>query len=198
MRMNFTEKDYCVHLTYANVPDSLDDAKRMLKNYLDRLRRLYKKAGVELKYVHTTEYGRKSGRVHHHLVICGGVDRCLVEDAWGHGYANADRLQMEDGLEALTKYMTKGAATYRSYTPSRNLQMPEPKVRDGVITVEELGRILEAIDGKNARHIFEAMYPGYECTDNPVGEKNDVNGGVYIRAKLRRILPSWRGERGKP
>ena len=122
----------------------------------------------------------------------------MLYEAWGCGYANADRLQMTDGLEALAKYMTKGAATYRSYTPSRNLVMPEPKVRDGVITVEELSRILEAIDGKNARHIFEAMYPGYECTDNPVGEKNDVNGGVYIRANLRRIPPSGRGERGKP
>lgn len=185
LRINFTEKDYAVHLTYRENPASEEEAGRMLKNYLERLKRRYRKAGLELKYVYTTEYGRKSGRVHHHLVINGGIDRSIVEDAWGHGYANTDRLQFDDGLESLAQYMCKGPATYRAWTSSRNLVMPEPKIRDGAVTVEELGRILDAIDEKNGRQLFEKKYPGYECMQAAY-DKNEVNGGIYIRISMKR------------
>ena len=185
LRLNFTPRDYAVHLTYREPPQSVEDANRTLKNYLNRLKRRYKKAGLEPKYVYTTEYGRKSGRVHHHLVINGGINRGIVEDTWGHGYANADRLQFEDGLESLARYLTKGAATYRAWTPSRNLVMPEPKMRDGTVTMEEMARILDAIDEKNARQMFEEKYPGYECLDAAY-DNNEVNGGVYIRVTMKR------------
>ena len=44
-------------------------------------------AGLELKYVYTTEYGRKSGRVHHHLVINGGIDRSI---GYGYGFGGKE------------------------------------------------------------------------------------------------------------
>lgn len=185
LRLNFSQRDIVLHLTYRDLPADLEEAKRLLKNYLDRLRRIYRKAGVEFKWLYTTEYGRKSGRVHHHLVLSGGVDREVLEKAWGLGYANADRLQMDDGLERLAAYLCKGAATYRCWSGSRNLIMPEPAVKDGAVTMEEMGRILDAVDEKNARQLFEARYPGYDCLDAGY-EKNEVNGGVYIRVAMRR------------
>lgn len=197
LRMNFTKEDYALHLTYAEKPESLADAQRMLKNFLDRLKRRYKKAGKELKYLYTTEYGKTTGRVHHHLVISGGLTREEIETAWGHGYANCDRLQFEDGLESLAKYLCKGPATYRAWTPSRNLVMPEPLVRDGAVSLEEMGKILDAIDEKNAWQYFETVYPGYECI-RAVYDKNEVSGGVYIRVQMRKKeeKPLRHGRRG--
>ena len=45
---NFNNDDYSLHLTYSDgyEPESLDEVNRDIKNYLRRLRRKYKKAGV--------------------------------------------------------------------------------------------------------------------------------------------------------
>ena len=43
---NFTERDYALHLTYAKEPESEEEAKRLLCNYLKKLARIYKKAGL--------------------------------------------------------------------------------------------------------------------------------------------------------
>ena len=39
--------------------------------YRKKLRRRYKKLGIELKYIKRTERGKESGRVHHHLFLTG-------------------------------------------------------------------------------------------------------------------------------
>ena len=185
LRLNFHKGDYALHLTYGQKPANLEEAMRHLSNFIACLRRRYRKAGVELKYVHTTEYGSKSGRVHHHLVINGGIDRDEIESLWRHGYANCDRLQFDDGLEALAKYLCEDPATYRAWTPSRNLQMPEPSIRDGAVSLETVKEITCAVDEKNAEQLFESIYPGYDCISVEY-DKNECNGGIYIRAQLCR------------
>ena len=91
---NFTGDDMALHLTYrpGEEPET-EEAKRILANYIRRLKRLYRKLGLELRYISCTEYGRTNGRVHHHLIISGGADRDTIEQLWGRGYANSKRLQ---------------------------------------------------------------------------------------------------------
>ena len=105
---NFGPGDYALHLTYAKEPESIEEAQRLLGNFLRRLARRYRKAGLVLKWLKRTETGKKNGRVHHHLLISGGLGRDEIESLWEHGRANSRRLQFDrtEGIESLVKYIT--------------------------------------------------------------------------------------------
>ena len=101
---NFTEDDIALHLTYrpGEEPETKEGAQRDLQNYIRRLKRRYTKLGKEFKYISCTEYGKKTNRIHHHLIISGGLDRDEIEKLWGRGYANSIRLQFgPDGVTGL-------------------------------------------------------------------------------------------------
>ena len=69
VHLNFTGKDIALHLTYTTPPESQEQAQRDLYNYIRRVKRARKKLGLPaLKYISCTETGKKSGRVHHHLI----------------------------------------------------------------------------------------------------------------------------------
>lgn len=84
---NFTEDDIALHLTYrpGEEPQTEEEAQHILSNYIRRLKRRYAKLGMELKYISCTEYGKTSGRVHHHVILSGGLDRDTIEKVWGLG-----------------------------------------------------------------------------------------------------------------
>ena len=96
VHMNFTSRDLALHLTYdpAHTPESAEDALRIVQNYLRTLKRRYRKIGVEFKYILSTEKGGRGGRIHHHLIISGGLDRAPPESPRGPGYANSKRLRL--------------------------------------------------------------------------------------------------------
>ena len=102
LHANFTDKDLAIGLDYADDtrPKTPEEAQRNFQNFLRRVKRLYKKAGAgEVKYISVIEFGEKSGNVHHHIVMSGGVDRDEIEKAWGLGRANTKRLQfLEIGI----------------------------------------------------------------------------------------------------
>ena len=54
---NFRAGDYVVTLTFAN-PTNKKQAQKDFANYIKRLRRLYAKLGLELKYLYVYEIGR--------------------------------------------------------------------------------------------------------------------------------------------
>lgn len=90
LHANFTDKDLAIGLDYADDtrPKTPEEAQRNFQNFLRRVKRLYKKAGAgEVKYISVIEFGEKSGNVHHHIVMSGGVDRDEIEKAWGLGRA---------------------------------------------------------------------------------------------------------------
>lgn len=71
INVNFNGDDYFVLLTYG-MEVSLEEARKLLANFLLRLKRYRKKNGFsELKYVAVTETQGKNGRVHHHIVMSG-------------------------------------------------------------------------------------------------------------------------------
>lgn len=191
VHQNFCEADIVLHLTFrpGREPESLEAGKRELRNYLGRLRRLYRKNGLALKYITVAEYGKRGGRLHFHLILSGGVDRDALEKLWGNGYANSKRLQFEeDGACALVRYILKDRVTYKRWSGSRNLIQPEPQVKDGAVTLSEVEEMRDAIDSRNAWACFERLYPGYRLTE-AVCEQNGVNRGWYIRFEMRRIPP---------
>ena len=185
---NFTENDIALHLTYRNgeEPENEADALRVLGNFIRRLKRRYKKAGKELKYISCTEYGKKTGRVHHHLIINGGYDRDEIEKLWGRGYANSKRLQFEeDGVTGLARYIAKDKHFFKRWNQSRNLDIPEAAQYDGRLNMDDIAEIKEAIDSKSAYQYFEERYPDFELVE-AVYTQNNINRGIYIHFEMRR------------
>lgn len=185
---NFTENDIALHLTYRNgeEPENEADALRVLGNFIKRLKRRYKKAGKELKYISCTEYGKKTGRVHHHLIINGGYDRDEIEKLWGRGYANSKRLQFnESGVTGLAHYIAKDKHFFKRWNQSRNLDIPEAAQYDGQLNMDDIAEIKEAIDSKSAYQYFEERYPDFELVE-AVYTQNNINRGIYIHFEMRR------------
>ena len=190
LHANFTPEGLEIHLTYRVQPESDEEAKRHLQNFIRRLKRYIAKHGLGvLKYIAITERGKRGGRYHHHVTIEveKGIDRDVLEQLWtdteGHGYANSRRLQFnEEGLEGLARYVVKSPAGNKSWFASRNLIDPPPRTRDERISGRKARELAENIqDGTQ----FEKLYPGYLCAKAETWH-NDVNGGCYLKVSLYR------------
>lgn len=148
---NFTAQDVHVTLTYKseNLPPSLADAERELHNFLRRVVYCREKSGLPpLKYINIPvcvykKDGITPARIHHHVIMSGGLSRDEIEDLWRKrrkkgqkkgdkiGYANADRLQPEEsGFVALCEYLAKQAGGKKRWIPSKNLEKPEKEITD--------------------------------------------------------------------
>ena len=183
---NFTPDDIALHLTYDNAPDDIKQAGRDLYNFILRLKRAYKKQGFELRYITTTEQGQKTGRIHHHLLINAGISRDAIERLWNKGYANSKRLQFsEDGVGALSQYMTKARVGYRSFNRSKNLITPVPIITDGEHLVHEVQRAVREIQKQTAHAYFEDRYDGYVLT-RAYFSVNEINHFEYLGVLMRR------------
>lgn len=184
---NFSREDVALHLTYSQEPESLEEAKRDLQNFLRRVKRARRKAGLlDLKYISCTELGKKRGRVHHHLIINGGLDRDTLEGLWGKGYANSKRLQFnENGITGLTRYMGKDRLTYKRWNQSRNLILPQPKILDGSVSLVAADELAEAIDAGTEAAWMEERFPGWNLVEAKAW-LNEVNRGRYIVYDLAR------------
>ena len=155
---NFGHGDLHISLTYtdANLPRTVEGAEKELKNYLRRVAYKRKKEGLPaLKYVAIPacamqKDGVTPSRIHHHIVMNGGLSRDVVEDLWRKrrernrkkgekiGYANADRLQPEEnGLAALCEYLSKQAGGKKRWSSSQNLDKPEKEIVDPGKSPEE-------------------------------------------------------------
>lgn len=150
IKANFTSEDYRIDLTYSDkyLPKTEKEMLRMLENYLERVNYARAKKGLKkAKYICINEYGKENGRVHHHILISGGLDRNEMENLWcarkckgkqerEHlGYANCDRLQFtEDGIQGLSIYISK--------------DMRKNEVIEGQISIDDL----LGIEQKGKRH----------------------------------------------
>lgn len=200
LRANFGEGDLEVDLTYAS-PETAEEAVKDMKKYLGTLRKLYRGAGTELKYVYTVEQGKKSGRVHFHLVLnAGPLGRDGLEGLWSHGYANARRLRMDEtGVSGLADYIAKKGKSRkpaelgkRRWSCSKNLSRPKPETRDGAATVGEVMALAEEIDRRSAGAILEGM-----TLVEAEAWRNRVNRGLYVRLEMA-APETWHGRRPVP
>ena len=183
LHTNFTSNDYALHLTYDNncLPEGAEQAQKDVQNYLRRLRRFYKNNGLELKYVSVTEKGKKSGRIHHHIIINGGADRTQIEELWHKGYANSRKLRFtKNGLAGLSSYIVKQPLLFKRWTCSRNLKKPLERKNDYKYST---GKVRAIYEFKYTERDIEKLYPGYFVSEaDPM--YNAVNGGYYIQIRL--------------
>lgn len=185
---NFTTKDLFITTTYTNerLPKSFKEAIQRLENYIKRIKRRLKKEGLPpLKYIATTEMGKK-GRIHHHLIISGDLDRDIIEELWikrEKGFCNTKRLQFgEFGLEGLVKYMLKKAVGYKKVTRSRNLKTPDVGINDFEYSRRKIYDLAKSQGGLE----LEEKFKGYKIVEFK-SVVNEVLDAVYISVKMKRM-----------
>ncbi|WP_294352213.1 hypothetical protein [uncultured Clostridium sp.] len=188
---NFTDFDIVLHLTYdnKNLPSSEEEAKRNLSNFFRRVKNYRKRNGLEdLKYIAVTEYKeatddkRTKTRIHHHIVI-SGMDRDKLEELWGKGKANADRLQSNElGYEELANYISKDPKGNKRWTQSRNIKQPTIKVNDHKYSLRKAWDLFYC---QGERKLLEDLYPGYTLSTFK-STVNDINAGCYSYIKMRK------------
>ena len=188
---NFDEHDIFITLTYKKTPPGYEQARRDVKNFLARLRRLREKRGLpELRYLYVIETGKYEDalgnpkRIHVHMALSGDLPRDEVEKLWKNGYANTRRMQPNEyGLEGIARYMTKGPEGRRRWAASRNLRQPKTTYPKTPLTRRRVERI--ASDEEIAAAAIRKLYPDYRLIDVKVKRSAFVTG-AYIYARLRR------------
>ena len=201
LHTNFTDADLFATLTFdeVNLPASAEDAQRLLQNFLRRLKRKYTRLGLDAKYIYVLEYGQEHYRLHIHLVLTGGITRAELAKLWGLGQVKAAALRFEkDGLTALAKYLTKGGEsderpTWKRWSGSRNLEQPTVTQRDGQLSHRKMATL--CLDGGDADYL-EILVDGYEIADYSLDVSEDIYGGYYLAATLKKIptrVDAWSG-----
>ena len=205
--LNFGENDIHETLTYNKkyIPVTIEKAEAEVSNYLRRVSYHRKKEGLPpLKYILVTAYSTgkdddKPTRIHHHIIMNGGIDRDTLEGLWRKrkragqkqgdkiGFANADRLQGdENGIAALCVYLAKNPGGKKRWSSSRNLKRPVSRTNDHRYTRGQINTIAKERPG---RAFWEKKYPGWTLTDDDYGVTyayNDYTGwSIYL--KLRKI-----------
>lgn len=195
MDANFGRNDLHVTLTYRGTPPEYEQARKDVRNYLRAVKRMREKAGLpEMKYIYVIEEEGGDGekrRIHVHLMMTGGISREALEEKWGRGYANCDRLQPEEGngLMELARYFTKleQEKHRRAWSASKNLRKPRTTVSRTRMSNARVRRLCQEMPG-NAAEVMGKLYPGYK-----VGAVepyvSDWIPGVYLRIRLRRRCP---------
>ena len=196
---NFGEKDVALGLDYAGQVPTPERVDKDIRNFIARVRRRRAKMGLpEMKYIYAIggdempAAGYSGKRPHVHMITNGGISREELEEMWGQGRANCDRLQPRDeGLGGIAVYFTRQKQDraprkgVRKWRGSRNLTQPVRRSRDAKMPNARVKRI--AFDFRNeAKDVMEKLYPGYALKECQV-RYSDVIDGVYIRCVLRRI-----------
>ena len=168
------------------------------------MKRKYARLGLDAKYIYVLEYGQEHNRLHIHLVLTGGITRADLEKLWGLGDTKADALRFEkDGLTALAKYLTKGGEsderpTWKRWSGSRNLEQPTVTQRDGQLSHRKMAAL--CLDGGDADYL-EILVDGYEMADFSLDTTQDIYGGYYLAATLKKIptrVDTWSGVGRQP
>ena len=183
---NFVENDMHMVWTYDPVNRAANpaEARRDMQKALRKLKTAYKKAGLELKYVAVTEYGKRS--MHHHLVINSGLDVAAIQKIWGLGKIHVTLLDDSGDYERLAKYLLKQSdKTFndpemsvwaKRWCASRNLVRPIEKKR-----------VVKA-DSWRERPVAPAGY--YLITDSIREGVSDLTGWPYQYYKCVKITGS--------
>ena len=205
--LNYGSDPEALHVTTTYndkyLPATLEEAERKVRNFIRKVQYARKKAGLPpLKYMLVTVYvcDRQTGepvRVHHHILMNGGLDRDMVENLWRErrrrgrkegdrtGYCNADRLQAdENGIAALCSYLVRQASGKKRWTSSHNLERPTYCTADGKFSHRQVEKWARERPG---REFWERKYPVWTLTSEDYGtayEYNELTGWA-IHLKLR-------------
>ena len=212
---NFERGDLHICCTYARqdyeqystvIHRTREDAKKDIRNYLRRVRRLLKKHGCSLedfRWICCTatkaslkESAQPRPDTHHHHLLVHGVPDSLrrdIEDLWQLGYCNADRMRdSESGLAGVAGYIARQENSAngenngrRSYSTSKNIIRPSISTADNRISRRRVAQIAADVQ-VNGCEIFEKLFGEYRMVENARVDISDITAGAYIYAKLRR------------
>ena len=140
--------------------------------------------------------GKNKGKSnwHAHIFMTGGLDRDTVEDLWGLGRVNADRLNLERfGPEAAAVYCSKDPRGRKRFYTSRNLKKPiVSKPRDGKITPRYVEKLAKTRVDDQA--YWENRYKGYRFI-RCYPRYNEYNGYWYVSVVMYKTeekeAPPW-------
>lgn len=193
---NFDETCYRLDLTYEKEPGSREEAEKDADKMIGRLKTLYKKYGVEFKYILVTGGGKPKvdgtlTRLHHHVIISGGVPRKEIKAKWKHGRTSCEELETyddENGFEALAVYFTKHKPlekNKRLWKGSKNLRQPLEVRNDNKYSFRKVAELLRAEEQGEAKQLIEKWYKGYSCTSYEI-KRNPVTWWPEIYLKLKK------------
>ncbi len=127
---NFYPGDYHLTLTYKGDEPTRQVAERELRNFLNRMKREFRKQEKELRYISVTEY--KNHRIHHHVVM-NYIDLPIIQRQWKRGMVRFTPFDTERDYTKLADYLIKETdktfrdpanAVKQRYSCSRNLVTP--------------------------------------------------------------------------
>lgn len=182
---NFHEGDWHLVLKYKKElrPGSMAEAKKQVQKFLADMRKAYKKAGYQFKYIYVTERG-KQGACHHHLIIEDIAEpdlntKKMVMKHWQYGSKAFIPLYEDGEFENLAEYIvkkeTKEDAEGCTYSRSRNLIVPEPQ--------------REIIHRRRWQREPKPEKGWYIVPDSLVNGENPVTGYPYQHYIMRKIDP---------
>ena len=185
MNTNFKEGDLWLDFTYDYKP-TVEEAKKEIRSYIRRVRRRF----GDIKYIYTTEIGKRAtGRGHHHFICDLPIEhRTELEDMWKKGVRIRSRrlYKGEHGFTKAATYLSKKSEDiYRTYTTSKNLTKPKIKIRDGLIgkrAIDDLTRNYEIAFEKIQK---TKALRDYKITSLEI-ENSDFVAGSYVYIKMRR------------
>lgn len=167
-------------------PNTPEQAKKLLAKFLAQVRKTYKAAGQEFKWIAVTEYGKQGKALHHHLIvedIEGFPVQKTIRQAWKHGNTFWSDIYEDGEMEQLASYMVKMETKTGAdgepikgtrYTHSRNnLIIPQPERQ----TMKRRTWPEEPRVPKGWELIKDSLYDG----------ENPVTGYPYRHYSLRKI-----------
>lgn len=195
---NFGKDDLHITLTHEGELPTKERAEKDVKNFIARIRYRWKKMGLDpkdMKYIYVMEYrteeeARKAGRpkirLHHHLLLSKGLNREMIEDLWQLGGCNTTKLKPNvygPGLLNIASYLAKDPRGGRRWGASLNLKKPKVTISDTKITRHRAGRM--GRDDYERDRVIQKLYPDCHLL-TAYTTYNEINGGTYIYAELRR------------
>lgn len=194
LQNNFDVGDLFLTLTFG-AKLSAEDRQRLFTNFLKRLRRLYKKIGLQLKYIAVTETGERNDNLHYHLIVNsvgGAITADEIRSLWGENFCDIRTIsKRKDGLLGLAIYLMKEQQNTdkfkRSWTCSKNLRRPEITVdKTATVPKKHLKKILNAQRNDEVEKLVEEqLFKGWKLVSHSISI-NEVTGRPYVQFKLIR------------
>lgn len=196
--INFGKGDIWATFGWNNglLPETYEDAKKDVVNFIRRINRKRKKLGLEnAKYIYIIAFEEYT-RPHFHLLISGGIDRDELERMWGKcDRPNTRNISPDENflLTGLATYITQNPHGTKRWCPSKNLKKPdEPKRSYSKFRKAKVEKM--AFDSSVLQAEMEKAYPGFTFLDAEV-KHNGVNAALYIYA---RMVKKGEKPKGKP
>ena len=204
---NFTEEDETRTYTFADEhnPETKEQAKRAWVNYVRKDKAYRARNGLpQLEYLYCIEQSEIKCRWHVHAIMRGGMLSNDVHRLWGNGIVNISPLcvDLQNGLAALSVYLSKPGKNKRRWTPSKGLKQPERVDRPNFITQK---KALEIASSPDDRQAIEALFPGWRVAgdgckvyhsrydDRPI-----IHASLYRDTRRTRARPSAQGKSESP